>query len=340
MKQALFYEKLPNNVVKCQLCPHQCVLDIDKTGICKVRKNVAGELHTENYGRLCSLSYDPVEKKPLYHFYPGSYIFSIGSFGCNLHCKFCQNWHISQSGVSDFPYLDTYTPEEIAKESSNRIDSIGIAYTYNEPTIWYEFMLDTARLIKQQNLKNVMVTNGYIQEAPLNSLIEYMDAFNVDLKGFSNEFYKKHTGGLIESVKNTLKTIRQSNRLLEITNLVVPTLNDDKQQFKEMINWIAGELGENTIVHLSRYFPRYKMKEESTPIQTLTELYHIAKENLHYVYVGNIITSEGQNTLCSKCGKTVIERTGYMTKIIGLSQGGNCSYCENHILDWYNSQTT
>jgi pyruvate formate lyase activating enzyme len=235
VKEASFYSA-DNGKIRCTLCPHNCIIHEGKRGICRVRKNDGGKLYSENFGQICSMNFDPIEKKPLYHFYPGSIIFSAGSLGCNLHCKFCQNWEISQTGIEEFGNLRTVAPEELINKALSRENNIGIAYTYNEPTVWYEFMIETAKLAQKEGLKNVMVTNGFINPEPLEELFPYMDAFSVDLKAFSNDFYKTVTSSRLDPVLTALKNIRNSGRHLEITNLVITDLNDNEKEFTEMIN--------------------------------------------------------------------------------------------------------
>ena len=332
MKEALYYQKTEDDKVQCFLCPHQCKISEGKRGICRVRKNVEGRLIAETYGKLIAINQDPIEKKPLYHFYPGSQILSVGSIGCSFHCDFCQNCDISQSSVDDSPFLKNYSIDDIVQTAANRRDNLGIAYTYNEPGVWYEFMLDTAKEAKKHDLKNVMVTNGFINQEPLAELLPYMDAFNVDLKAFREEFYRKYVKGRLEPVKESLKQIRASGKHLEVTNLVIPTLNDNASTFREMLQWIRDELGEHTVMHLSRYFPAYKMTIEGTPVLKLEEFYKIAREYLKFVYLGNVMLSEGANTYCDQCGHLVIKRHYYQTEMPGIDEKGRCKYCQNQIL--------
>ncbi len=288
MKQALFYEKDPNGSVRCLLCPHSCKIKEGERGICGVRKNINGQLFAETYGRVTALHSDPIEKKPLYHYHPGDYVFSIGSLGCNLHCSFCQNSEISQSNFDDFPFYKSYTPDDIIDLAKQNSDIIGIAYTYNEPTVYYEFMYDTAKKAKANKLLNIVVTNGFINKAPLEQLMEYTDAFSVDLKAFTESFYKKYTGSSLAPVKETIKTIKANGKHIELINLVIPTLNDDKKTFEEMVKWINDETGNDTVLHLSRYFPRHKLTISPTPVDTLKELKEIADQYLQNVYLGNV----------------------------------------------------
>ena len=331
MKEALFYTQ-QNNKVKCTLCPHNCEISEGKHGICRVRKNVDGKLYAETYGKICSLNFDPIEKKPLYHFYPGKIIFSVGSIGCNLQCKFCQNYQISQSGPHEFSGLLSATSEDIINQALKREDNIGIAYTYNEPTVWYEYMTDIAEIAKKNNLKNVMVTNGFIHREPLHILLDWIDAFNVDLKAFNENFYKKQTSSQLKPVLENLKKIRKSGRHLEITNLVITNQNDNAKEFEKMVDWIDGELGPDTVFHISRYYPVYKMTEPQTSEKTMFEFYDIASNKLNYVYLGNLRSEAGQNTYCKQCKQLVIERTGYTTRISGLNEKGKCNKCNAKII--------
>ena len=289
----------------------------------------------ENYRQICSYNFDPIEKKPLYHYYPGQTIFSIGSIGCNFHCSFCQNYEISQSNIDDHPYLRSNSPEDIVKLAKSRPSNIGIAFTYNEPTVWYEYMMDIAILAKQKNLKTVMVTNGFINPEPLKILLPYIDAFSVDLKAFTETFYKQHTASRLAPVLATIKMLQQHHKHFEITNLIITDTNDDEQKFTEMVNWIANETGEDTVLHISRYFPMYKMTKEATSIEKLQQLYAIAKQKLNYVYLGNVRSGEGQDTFCNNCNFKVIERTGYYTEIIGLDATGFCLSCKQPVISNY-----
>lgn len=333
MKEALFYTRKENLKVECNLCPHNCLIKTDKRGICGVRKNEQGELIAETYERATALGFDPIEKKPLYHFCSGDIILSLGSLGCNLSCLFCQNCDISQSNFDNFPYLQHYTANQVVEMAVNRPNNTGIAFTYNEPTVFYEYMYDTAKLAKSKNLQTVMVTNGYINPKPLQELLPLMDAFSVDLKGFDEKFYKEATGAELEPVKETLTQIKNANKHLEIINLVIPQLNDEKNTFKLMVDWIASELGKDTVLHLSRYFPNYKLTNPPTPIHTLTGFYHAAKEKLHYVYLGNTPGTGGENdTFCAKCNTRVIKRLGYTIKTIGIDKTGYCKNCGNKVI--------
>lgn len=327
MKEALFYQQARDGNVRCLLCPHKCTIANGKTGICKVRRNVDGTLLAETYCKVSALHFDPIEKKPLYHFHPGTNILSVGSLGCNLACTFCQNCEISQADVSGCIGLKDYPPEEIVSIAQEKPDNIGIAFTYNEPIIFYEYMIDIAKLAKEKGLKTVLVSNGFINRDPLLNLLPYIDAFNIDLKAFREEFYRKLAGAKLAPVLASLKSIHQAGKHLEITNLIIPTLNDERSVFKEMIDWIYTELGENTVLHLSRYFPYHKLRLESTPVDTLLEFYSLARHKLHNVYLGNIAMRTGSQTRCEVCDELLINRQGYQTTLMGVTKDGRCIKC-------------
>jgi pyruvate formate lyase activating enzyme len=331
VKTAQFYHITDNGILQCLLCPHLCTPAEGKTGICGVRRNANGQLISETYGKVSAIHYDPIEKKPLYHFYPGSIILSVGSVGCNLNCRFCQNCDISTADVTSFRWFKDYTAQEIASMAAGHTGNIGIAFTYNEPTISIEYVMDVSRLALSEGLKTAMVTNGFINPVPLEQLLPFMDAFNVDLKAFTEEFYKKHTGSKLAPVLETLRTIRETGKHLEITNLVIPGLNDDPAVFATMIDWIASELGEYTVLHLSRYFPHHKLATEATPVNTLREFCGIAREKLHYVYLGNVASGDGQNTYCPQCSELLINRSGYHSEVGGITADLKCKKCSASI---------
>ena len=328
MHEALFYIKLGGQTIRCDLCPWNCILNPGQTGVCKVRSNKDGKLYTHVYNKIAALGIDPIEKKPLYHFFPGKNILSIGEVGCNMHCTFCQNHRISQCFASEFNGFQEISSEEIVNEALKTYHNIGIAYTYNEPFTFYEFLFDTARLAHEKRLKNVIVSNGYINPQPLQQLLPYIDAFNIDLKAFSEEFYKKQTKGKLDPVLKTLKLIAKSDSHLEVTTLVIPSLNDDITEFKAMIKWMSKELGKEVPLHLSRYFPQYEMKLQPTPVETLEEFYAIAKKYLSHVYLGNISDENKSSTYCSNCGNVIISRERFHTSVDGIDSNGNCIICK------------
>jgi pyruvate formate lyase activating enzyme len=332
MKEALYYTKLSSNSLKCCLCPHNCIIQEGKRGICKVRLNKEGVLFSEVYGYPVALNTDPVEKKPLYHYFPGYQVLSTGTLGCNLKCGFCQNCGISQASGEDQRLFHRRNVDEIIQIALQKQKNIGLAYTYNEPVIFYEFMTDLAREIHMNGLKNIMVSNGYINPEPLGKLLGLIDAFNIDLKSFEESFYKDHTKSNLQPVLQTIKTIFRHGNHLEITFLVIPGLNDDPEVFERMLDWIAKETSTKTVLHISRYFPKYNMNLPPTPYRTLENMYHIAKKKLQYVYLGNISTDNYQNTHCPKCNFLVIKRTGYYTVVEGLDVSGKCIKCGTEII--------
>jgi len=332
MKKAAFFEKKEKQKVQCQLCPHYCLLKNGEQGKCLVRQNVNGDLLSENYERISSVSIDPIEKKPLYHFHPGKDILSIGSVGCNLKCKFCQNYQISQTDVNHYPFLKSHTSDEIVESALKHASNIGIAYTYNEPIIWYEYVIETAKLAHENGLKNVLVSNGFINSAPLDELIKIFDAFSIDLKGFTEDFYRDFTDSKLEPVKEALIKLAKSGKHLEITNLVITGINDDEIIFNEMIDWIVEHCGKNTVLHISRYFPMFKIDHLPTSQSKLESLFTIAKKKLNFVYLGNIKTENGQNTHCPQCNQLLISRSGYDVQIENMNKFGNCEICDYPII--------
>ncbi|MCU0474436.1 MAG: AmmeMemoRadiSam system radical SAM enzyme [Bacteroidales bacterium] len=321
--------------IECLLCPHFCRLAPGKAGICGVRKSNGEAIELLTYGVISGYALDPIEKKPLYHFYPGTNILSIGSYGCNMRCDFCQNYNISQRITAGF--TNRTEPEKIIRDAQSSLNNIGIAFTYNEPLIWFEFIRDVAVKAKRKGLRTVMVSNGFINKEPLDEIIFFTDAFNIDLKAFNADFYKKLAGADLEPVKSALKQIAASGKHLEITTLIIPGQNDSEEEMKYESGWIAGELGKNIPLHLSRYFPMYKREDPATPKDTLKNLAEIAAGNLDYVYTGNVVSDKFQNTLCPKCGKTVTERTGYNIKLLNLDQKGRCTGCGTRIYRHFTS---
>lgn len=319
--------------IECRLCPHYCKIAPGKKGICGARKNTGEKIELLTYGVISGCSSDPVEKKPLYHFFPGHNILSVGSYGCNMRCDFCQNWHISQ-GFPEKPVASTDS-RMLASEAGASYRNIGLAFTYNEPVIWFEFVMDTALQIKEKGMFTVMVSNGFINSDPLNELLQVIDAFNIDLKAFNGSFYKKLTGAEIEPVKESLLQIAGAGRHLEITTLIIPELNDSVEEMEDECRWIAGELGNNTPLHLSRYYPVYKRNNPPTTQDVLEKLYEVAKKYLSNVYLGNVSGITGQDTYCSSCGTTVTKRSGYSIKLMNLTTEGKCQKCGNNVYRYF-----
>jgi pyruvate formate lyase activating enzyme len=320
MKEAMYYEKNGDGTVHCFLCPHHCRIAPGRTGTCRVRKNIDGTLYSLNYGRVSSWGMDPIEKKPLYHFYPGSWIFSCGSFGCNFRCKFCQNWQIAQ--LTDVP-TEGVTAEELVRAARRQKQNIGIAYTYNEPTIWYEFVIECARIARREGLKNVLVTNGFIEREPLEEILPYIDAMNIDVKAYTEDFYRDLASGRLSPVKQTVERA-QLDCHVEITTLLIPGMNDGENEVEALAKWLSS-LRKDIPLHLTRYFPNYKLDLPPTPVETIKRASSIAKKYLDYVYTGNIIDDEGNNTCCPKCGAILIRRRGYDIKV--EMEDSRCKNC-------------
>lgn len=317
MKEALYYKKL-NRDVQCTLCPHNCIIKQGKTGNCGVRKNKGNILYSLVYAKACSAAVDPIEKKPIYHILPGHKSFSVATVGCNLHCMHCQNWEISQSKVI---FGQDITPKQIVSAALSQ-GCKSIAYTYTEPTVFYEYVLETAKLARKEGIKNIIVSNGFINEGPLKKLSNYLDGANIDLKGFTEDFYKKRCSAKLEPVLNSLKILKEKKVWLETTNLLIPTLNDSIKVIGDMCRWIKENLGSDVPLHFSRFFPCYKLDNLSpTPVKTLARAKEIAeKSGINYVYIGNAFIEGADNTYCPKCGKLLIKREGF-------------NIVENHIAD-------
>lgn len=327
-KEALHWEALENKEVRCRLCPWQCRLKPGGKGTCRVRLNEEGQLVSLNYGCCTSYALDPVEKKPLYHFWPGSTIFSVGTMGCNFRCRFCQNWQIAQGE----PDLNGITPEEataLAQRYARTQNCVGLAYTYSEPVVWFEFVVEAARLAREQGLKNVLVTNGFIGEEALDELLPLIDAMNIDVKGFTDDYYLKVCRGKRGPVLRTAEKARLHCHV-ELTTLLVTGLNDSEEEIGELVDWVAGSLGTDVPVHFSRYFPNYELDLPPTPVATLIRAREVAREKLQYVYLGNVAGVEGNDTHCPRCGNLVIERKRWSVRLAGLD-GRNCVRCGNKI---------
>lgn len=324
MQEARYYEPVagePEGQVRCLLCPHQCLIARGKTGRCGVRHNKAGQLYALTYGQYCSLALDPVEKKPLYHFYPGEEILSIGSWGCNLRCPFCQNWEISQQTA----LTRAITPKELAQKALEA-GSIGVAYTYNEPYINFEFVMDCCREVRALGLKNVMVSNGFYNPLPLMELLPWVDAFNIDIKAFGEDFYKTLCCGALQPVLSAVEKACHSTHV-EVTTLLIPEANDDPEELHALGRWLREHCGAFIPLHLTAYAPRFKFTAPATSREDLAKARDIMTRYLKHVYVGNLHTSDWQNTYCSSCGAELVGRNGYRSALLGVDENGLCTGC-------------
>ncbi|HQP56781.1 MAG TPA: AmmeMemoRadiSam system radical SAM enzyme [Syntrophorhabdus sp.] len=328
MKEALFYENLENQKVHCFLCRHHCEINDGKRGICGVRENRGGTLYTLVYGFPCSHHVDPIEKKPLFHFYPGSKAFSIATVGCNFRCRHCQNHEISQIRKDDgHIYGQRMTPSEVV-EGALKSGCKSISYTYTEPTIFFEYALDCAKLSKEKGICNNFITNGYIEQEPLKTIRPYLDGANIDLKSFNHDFYKKVCGAELDNVLASIRTFRSLGIWIELTTLVIPRYNDSEDEFKAITRFIKNDLGTETPWHVSAFYPTYKLTDVSrTPAKTLQRAREIGfEEGLRYVYTGNIPGEDGENTYCWSCKKLVVGRYGYTISEYNIKDGA-CLFC-------------
>ena len=330
MREALLYEKAANGDVRCKLCAHRCLIPDEKKGICQVRRNEHGVLYTLVYGRTISHNVDPIEKKTLYHFYPGSTAYSIATPGCNFRCTWCQNWEISQMPRERHLVLgEPMTPEEIV-DNAQKAGSHSIAYTYTEPTVFFEYAYDTARVACRAGIANVFVTNGYMTQEMLDAFHPYLDAANVDLKAFRDETFRRLIGGTLQPVLDSLRTMKQQGTWVEVTTLVIPGINDTPAELEDIARFLATELGPGTPWHVSRFFPTYKLIDAPpTPVETLRRAEEIGlAAGLHYVYVGNL---HGEtNTVCHQCGHLLVQRTGYHVRKNAV-RDGRCPQCSTPI---------
>jgi len=330
MREAKYYKKLKKNKVQCQLCNHFCALDDGELGICHVRKNIKGKLYSLVYNHPVALQLDPIEKKPFFHFCPGSASFSLGTFGCNFRCKNCQNYEISQESAVEqkVKYLPEVKPEQIVQQAVEA-KAQSIAYTYVEPTIFAEYALDIMKLARKKGLKNVWVSNGFMSEEFLRDLLPLLDAINIDLKSFEDEFYREIAGGRLEPILENIKTVKQSKVHLELTTLVIPTLSDDLKMLQKIIDFIYKEVGPETPWHISRFSGAisWQLKHlPATDVQLLEAIYQKAKKRgLQYVYLGNVLDPDKENTYCPQCNKLAVRRLGY--QIERLDDNGHCRYC-------------
>ncbi|HUU30349.1 MAG TPA: AmmeMemoRadiSam system radical SAM enzyme [archaeon] len=329
-READYWESAEGQRVLCKLCPKECRVDDLERGYCGVRENKGGKYYTHIYGAVCAAHSDPIEKKPFFHFLPGTTAFSIATVGCNMDCAFCQNWEISQIRPEQ---MEVYymPPDEVAGYAVTSGDK-SIAYTYTEPVIFYEFMYDCAAASRTRGIRNVMVSNGYIQEKPLRKLCGVMDGIKIDLKSYREKYYQEICAGELAPVLDALQVIRDEGVWMEIVYLMVPTLNDSEEEIDGLCTWIADKLGADVPVHFTRFHPQYRLKHlPVTPLDRLERALGIAKaKGLHYVYVGNVTGHESESTRCPACGNVVVRRVGYTILEVSLN-GGKCAHCGNSI---------
>ena len=327
-REALFYKKTEKSNVQCLLCPHNCLIADGKRGLCGVRENQKGTLYSLVYGKVISSAVDPIEKKPLFHFLPGSFSYSIATVGCNLRCDFCQNWAISQVSREQHEILgENMTPEEVVRAALEN-ECRSISYTYTEPTIYFEFAYDCAKLAKEKGLKNIFVTNGYISLPAVEMIAPYLDAANVDLKSFRDEYYRKICGGRLQPVLDAVKLMKKHKIWIELTTLVIPGLNDSNEELSEIASFIKNELGDDVPWHVSAFYPTYKMLDRPrTPAETLIRAREIGlKAGLKFVYCGNIPIPGSEDTFCNKCKRPLIVRSGFSV-LDNKLKDGKCNNC-------------
>jgi pyruvate formate lyase activating enzyme len=328
--EGFLYKKRANKKVVCGICPNRCVMEPGDRSVCRSKVNVDGTMYTLAYGNPCSVNIDPVEKKPLFHFKPRSKTFSIATTGCNFRCLNCQNWEISQAKPHEVRHYDFF-PDDVI-DAVQRSGAPSIAYTYSEPITFFEYMLETARLARENGVDNLLVSNGYINRKPLLELCKVLDGANINLKSLSDDIYRKLNGGRLQPVLNTFKTMHEQGVHFEMTNLVVPGYVDDGDMVKQMCRWILENLGPDYPLHFLRFFPKYKLDRLApTPLSTLIRFRELAMaEGIRYVYVGNASFREGNNTYCHHCKKLLVERLGYIIPTYNLD-GDRCKYCETVI---------
>ena len=327
--KALLWESIDEKRVRCSLCGHRCIIKPEKRGLCNVRENRAGVLYTEVYGKLVARHIDPIEKKPLFHLCPGSRSYSIAAVGCNFKCDFCQNADIAQMPADRAGLImgQDASPGEIVAEAE-KAGCKNIAYTYTEPTVFFEFAYDTTRLASKRGLYNVFITNGYMTKEALELIAPFLDAANVDLKAFDDEFYKRYCGGRLQPVKDTLIRMKRAGVMVEVTTLIIPGLNDDPGLLKQLALFLAVELGRDTPWHISRFHPAYRLTDRGvTPEKTLKTARRIGVDaGLQYVYIGNVPGADGESTACPECGRIVVERVGYQVQGYAVD-AGRCAFC-------------
>jgi pyruvate formate lyase activating enzyme len=330
LKQGILFDEFPNGKVKCNICAHRCTIAEGKVGICGTRKNLNGKIHTLIYNTVSSEAVDPVEKKPLYHFLPGTFSYSLGTVGCNFRCMHCQNWNISQITIEE-AYTKEITPEQAVKKALGT-GCRSIAWTYNEPAIWHEYTFDTAVLAKRAGLKTIYVTNGYITKEALQRMAPYLDAFRVDIKSFSDEFYKKICGAKLAPVLESTKLAKDLGMHIETITLIIPGRNDSPEEITQVVRWVRENLGVDTPMHFTRFHPMYKMENVApTQLDTLENAYGIAKkEGMRFVYLGNVPGHMYENTCCPRCEALLIDRTGFRVADVKVKDG-RCFRCGEEI---------
>ncbi len=319
--------------IECKICPRHCKLKIGQSGFCKVRKNIDDKIVLTAYGHPLGLNLDPIEKKPLYHFYPDSEVFSFGTFGCNMGCLFCQNYHMTKIKEDISPMIEYISPKEIAKITYDK-KAKGVAFTYNDPIIFLEYAIDIAKQVKKLGLKNIAVTSGYMEDKPREEFFKYIDACNIDLKGFSNKFYKKLCLASIEPVLETIKYVKnETNCHMEITTLLIEGENDSNKEIENQCQWILDNIGPSIPLHFSAFFPMYKLtKINPTTLDTIKRAYNIAKDiGLNYVYAGNVQDEYMSTTFCHNCKKPIIKRDKYRVKSYNINYNSNCAFCDTPI---------
>ncbi len=326
IKEGVLFDRLPDNKVKCHVCSHRCVISEGKLGICGTRKNINGIIHTTIYSTISSENVDPIEKKPLYHFLPGTLSYSLGSIGCNFRCEHCQNWTISQVTLEE-AYTREITPEEAVRRAI-AAGSKSISWTYNEPAIWHEYTYDSAVLAKKAGLKTVYVTNGYVTPEALRRISPYLDAYRVDIKSFSEDFYRKVCKARLAPVLESTKLAKELGMHVETITLIIPGRNDSPEEITQIARWVHDNLGADTPMHFTRFHPMYKMEDAvSTPVSTLEKAHDIAKrEGMRFVYLGNVPGHRYENTYCPKCNALLIDRTGFRVGAVKIKDG-KCLEC-------------
>lgn len=323
---ARFYTKLPLKRVECQLCPKRCRVDDTERGFCGVRENHGGDYRTLVYGRACAMNVDPIEKKPFFHFLPGAQTFSIATAGCNMDCKACQNWQLSQSRPEQVRSYDL--PPQKVVQTALSVGSRVISYTYTEPVVYLEYVIDTARLGRTRGLRSCMITSGNVEVEPLKEACQVLDGIKVDLKSFSDETYQRMCKGRLKPILRSIETARRLGKWLEIVYLVIPTVNDGEREVREMSRWVKSNVGPDVPVHLTRFHPEYQLKHlPPTPYSTLKRCHEIAvSEGLHFAYVGNLPGQGGEDTRCPRCRKLLIQRVGFSVRS-NVLQDGKCPAC-------------